>query len=638
MLLLATGFACEKDGNLLTVSRDGVTVTRLTLAEGSGFKSFSEGDELVISVIGHVVSFDANLDGFGHAPVTGQVLRVHASLFVPDAQRGFQEDETVNLCGRRWDFRLPRPIGADPLDVIVVPDMPVGKLRPVARLESKDCGAALSVSTTGRCLRLKLAGDALCLTAEPTAEEDPSALVTEYRFAPRRSLSFGAPFTEGAILQRDMSVPVWGRAVSGRKVKVSFGQQIRTAEADTGGRWRVDLLAMAACKEGCDLVAESGGERAVVRNVRVGEVWLAMGQSNMEVPVCGRSPRFRDAQGAMIAGMMRKDECLRFVHAASYTWSVTPLDDASLTWAPVCRDYLTSHLYASAVGVYFGRELYQALDVPVAVIGAYWGGTGIEPWIPQPQSSGDPNLKKGGHAQPGVIYNAELAPIAPYAVRGVVWYQGESNARKPKGYASKMHDLYRGLSKAFANPGLAFVFAQIAPFDTKGKGDPVTLRLEQAKFAREEPNAKMAVLSDVGNPGDIHPNDKRTVARRFAALALRYWYGFSHLKADSPQVAEATADGDAVRLTFSEGGPMYWYATHSPSNTGFEVCGAEGVWQDAEFINVAKGKFDPPDQVILRSPLVREPVKVRYLFRAPYDGYLYGPGGLPLGCFEIKVK
>ena len=637
----AGGYSLERvsEGEAYVID-GGARIARIALGKGQSVGSFATDDGLVVRVRGDGCRTAVNLLGLGGETVTNHLLKVAATLFVPDVTRGFREDETVNLCHRRWDFRLWREVGPEPLDACVVPDMPVGTMRRIANLQVPGGSRSLEVSSTLRCLNMRTDAESASLEFRATDCEAPSGIeaVTDYRFGRHRTLAFASPFTDGAILQREMPVAVWGTADTNAEVKVSFAGRTVTAKADSQGKWKVRLPSMAASKAGRTLVAESAGARVEVRDVRVGEVWIAAGQSNMEVPVHGMRTRFRDAQGELIAGMIRKDECLRFAHAATYTWSVKPLEEICLTWAPICRDYLMSHLYASAVGTYFARELFATLDVPVAVIGAYWGGTGIEPWTPQKKPVGDPNRKRAGHAQPGALFNACLAPIAPYTVRGMIWYQGENNARKPEGYAKKMHEFYKGISGAFENPKFALVFAQIAPYaDKKGKNGPAVLRLEQARFADEEPNARMAVLADVGNPTDIHPNDKRTVARRFAALALRHWYGFDRLIADSPKLNAAVADGEKVSLSFEGNGRFYSYSPDRSPAKGFELCGADGVWHPATVVNEGKGGMFSGEGIVLSAEGVAAPSRVRYLCTAPYLGTVFGAGGLPLGCFDAAV-
>lgn len=357
----------------------------------------------------------------------------------------------------------------------------------------------------------------------------------------RAEVKLGAPFADGAVLQREKPVPVWGTAAPGEKVAVSFaGQRLETV-ADAKGTWRVNLSPLVACREGRTLSVAVKGEQVCVTNVLVGEVWLCSGQSNMEFPLCGKMTRFRDRQGALVAQMTRKP-LVRFANVSSYQGSADELQTPlrACVWREATPENLAKNDAFSAVGIYYALELYAALEVPVGVIGAYWGGTRIEPWIPRCGFESVPSLKTEAayrarmgdeftnahllascptysayhqkqHQQPSVLWNAQLAPIAPFAVRGMIWYQGESNSADHARYADMMQALWNGWSKRFENPDLPLYFAQIAPY-----GWATTLpeiQAAQVRFVRQEPHAALAVINDLGNEfNEIHPNEKELVA------------------------------------------------------------------------------------------------------------------------------
>ena len=607
-----------------------------------------------------------NLTGDLTRPVTNHLLRVNATLSTPTGKGDLPTGEILNRAGKPCDYRLTREIGPVPLNLNYVPDMPAGTLRTVAKLEDPSSGRTLEVATTLPGLQVydgKHIGFTACAFEAqyyPNAvnrPEFPDCVlrpgevrrdVTEYRFGVSHPLAFAAPFTDGAILQREMPVAVFGKARPGAAVTVRFGGHEAKGAADTDGKWLVELPAMAAEKAPRTLSVESEGVVREVKDVRVGEVWLAAGQSNMELPLCGARPHFRDGQGWLVAGMTRRNEEVRFAHATTYTKSAEPLDDINLTWAPLCQDYLESHLYVSALASLFERELYAALDVPVGVIGAYWGGTCIEPWTPDGPWAKLPKAKSPyGQQCSHYLFNSNLAPVAPYTVRGMLWYQGEANASKAKEYCARMHELYDGLSYVFRNPSLKFIFSQVAPYAKEKKGQPkdkavqpypTSIQDQQVRFAAEETNAWMAVIADVGNPDDIHPNDKRTVARRFAALALRHCYGWTRLVADSPTVKSATADGKRVTLRFDNGGALYSYVADLGPAKGFELRSADGAWHVAKAVNEEKGGLFKDGVIELEAEGVDAPTGVRYLRTAPYVGSVYGGTCLPLGTFELEIR
>ena len=466
------------------------------------------------------------------------------------------------------------------------------------------------------------------------------------------------PFSDGAVLQRGMRVPVWGVAEPGERVRVSFAGQTAEATADADGRWRVDLAPMEASREGRVLSAagDAGGVPAEARDVLVGEVWFCSGQSNAELPLVGGSPRFRDGKGAMRARMTHRP-LIRLCYQAAYWCNAEPRTNClkKVEWKPCTEDTLLSSPSFSAMGVYFALELFSALDVPVGIVGAWWGGTPVEAWTPASGLASVPETTaladvpvhgswewpkegfgewKRAQDQPRVLWNAMLAPWAPYAARGFIWYQGENNVADGAAYAPKMHALYNGWAKEFENPDLRLRFVQVAPW---GNANVPALQMAQARFAAEEPNAAMAVVNDVANLHDIHPNDKETVGQRLALLALSRDYGFP-FDADSPIPREWRVDGDAFVVEFDHAKSLYLYNPDKSLEAGLEICGADGEWRPAKIRNLdgSGGKIAGPRLVVVADG-VDAPVKLRYLHSRPWFGCLYNEVNLPAGPFLLDI-
>ena len=481
-------------------------------------------------------------------------------------------------------------------------------------------------------------------------------------------VELGVPFADHAVLQRGREVPVWGTADPGAKVKVSFAgptfRQVRETVADANGAWCVKLGAMDASCEGRTLTAEAGaGDVASAQDVLVGEVWFCAGQSNTELPLCGGNPHFRDAKGAMRAGMTRKP-LIRFCYQSDYKTSVAPKKTAALpvAWRTFTPENLLNPSF-SAMGVYFALEIHNAIGVPVGIVGTYWGGTRVEPWTPAcgfETVASCKNLatqallapaaykaeKDAGKVkfriqdQPRVLWNEMVAPWTPFAIRGFIWYQGCSNAGGGHGYADKMHALYKGWAKEFRNPDLKLYFVQLAPW---GYDKIATIQEGQAIFAAAERNAGMAVINDRGNLADIHPNDKETVGQRLALLALKRDYGFTDLKADSPTLKSWKIEGDKFILSFNDAESWYLYNWDWAVASGFEIAGEDGKFVPAKIDNLkvkeqkgyrSNGVIEGKDLVI-RAEGVAQPKKLRYLFSRPWYGALHNEADLPLGAFHI---
>ena len=488
-------------------------------------------------------------------------------------------------------------------------------------------------------------------------------------------IELATPFSDGMVLQRGMKVPVWGKVTpapgkSQRTVVVSFGEQEKTAAVDSfTGRWKVELDPMEASKESRTLevreqipgfLFDDVTDTVAVNDVLVGEVWFASGQSNMECPIWGGNTRYRDGKG----GLMTTLTYLPYVRFAKNDrqWTVAPEKAKSQGWKKFEPSSFAGYTL-SAVAFYYARELYLALDVPIGIVDASWGGTNIDAWTPRCgyedcdksiQATADYVVKKDWDAQkdrvgpisraqqqPTVLFNGMVASWAPMAMRGFIWYQGCHNNGEHQLYGAKLHALYNGWAKAFDNPELKLYLVQLAPFRQNWMG----ICTAQNRFVAEQKNASLAVTADVGNFDDIHPNDKEVVAKRLAVHALRRDYGFAIPEDDSPVFKTATFGSDgAVTMDFAHVKNWYVYAADRSREAAFEVADANGVWEPAKIVNFRKakgrdGKMSDTDyidgtRIVVKSDKVAAPVKVRYMGKPRTAGTLYNQASLPLGPFE----
>ena len=446
-------------------------------------------------------------------------------------------------------------------------------------------------------------------------------------------LSFGLPFAKGAVLQRGRPIPVWGRAKPGEKVRVTYGGASATATSDKSGAWRANLPALPASAVPRPLSAATGGTSVSAEDVVVGEVWLCSGQSNMaQALVDHKRPRYRDGIGSMVAQATDKP---------SVRYLETPATGSG--WRRLTPEFLASGR-RSAIAVHYALELHEKLGVPVGVVVAAVGGCNIDSFLPALGRQPD-------------LDSRLLREVYPYALRGAVWYQGETNVYlgETDEYGGKLRALYDRWREMFANPGLRFYYVQLAPF-ARGKvthkrddgsewtfdydeAFPKFLRV-QAAFEKSEPNAAMTVINDLGCVGDIHPNEKWLVAKRLALHALRRDYGFSGVEDCSPEPLCATASS----IVFGHAKGLYAYQRgqkFSP-DLPFELAGADGVWRHARVLNFVPRKW-PNDGVIagdfveLAADGVDAPTKVRYAWQRPWTGVVYSDVDLPLATFEMDV-
>jgi sialate O-acetylesterase len=481
-------------------------------------------------------------------------------------------------------------------------------------------------------------------------------------------------FGSHMVLQRDRELPVWGWAKPDEQIAVQIGDQPAvTATADKTGAWRVTLPKMAA--GGPFTMKITGRNTITLDDVLVGEVWLCSGQSNMEWTVANSD----NPQKEIAAANHPK---IRHIKAPKLTASV-PAKDFPGDWQ-VCGPETAGGF--TACGYFMARELQKKLNVPIGIINSSWGGTRIEPWttpagfaavpelkdIQQKIAKADPRsaefkeglgkyldkleewskatrqsiteeklvapmpefpqdfvplgARPGPHGQPTTLYNAMIHPLVPFAIRGAIWYQGESNHAEGKLYTEKMKALIAGWRQLW-NCELPFYYVQIAPYHYGAENPAVLAEFWEAQSAALEiPNTGMVVPNDIGNYKDIHPKNKQEVGRRLALLALKNVYGQTGLVASGPTFKAMAIEGDKLRVRFDnaagglasrDGKPLNW----------FEIIGKETDWTKADA--AIEG-----DSVVLSSDKVQAPVAMRFAWDKSAEPNLMNKEGLPASAFR----
>lgn len=452
----------------------------------------------------------------------------------------------------------------------------------------------------------------------------------------RADVTLAPLFTDHAVLQQGRAVPVWGRAAAGEHVSVTYRGGTVGATADPDGRWIVLLGAQPASAEGADLVVAGAQSRVVRTDVVVGEVWLCSGQSNMEFTVDDpKRPAFQlqNAKAEVAAAnypLIREFTVGRQVAHA-------PTGDATGSWTPCAPATVGAF---TAVGYFFARDLHQRLGVPVGIINSTWGGTPIEAWMSPLALAADPAFavvgerwRKGSPVylarpswEPAGLFNGMINPLLPYGLRGVLWYQGESNANR----AAEYHALFAAMITAWrahaGQPDLPFYWVQLANYVEPHNPGGVTwayLREAQAQ-ALSLPATGMAVTIDLGDPKNIHPHNKQEVGRRLALLAKVRTYGLTgDFSGPVFAGAERAGPGLRVRFRYAEGGLT---AADKPLDA-FELAGADRKFHPASAVIAG-------DTVLVQSPAVPDPVAVRYAWADNPSANLYNGAGLPAAPFR----
>ncbi len=488
-------------------------------------------------------------------------------------------------------------------------------------------------------------------------------------------------FSDGMVLQQEKGAKLWGTANPSSEVVVDFAGRTEKVKSDAEGNWLVTFNGLKASKAPQNLVLTNGNDKQVIKDVLVGEVWLASGQSNMEWPIS----KTNSAAEAKTAN----DSLLR-VYVSGNVAIGEPQKDFKGTWQAT-KPGNTQRF--TAVGYQFGKKLRSELDVPVGIIECAWGGKPVEAFIsnealaklpeskalmkakqgqvdvykkaqvgyaekvnkfqaalkewqvakegPQPVApkkpkKGDPNRDPRQHSN---IYNGMIAPLVGYGVRGAIWYQGESNANNRGAKASEYEEYQACMVndwRARWGYDLSFYYVQLANFRKPpvkaGASSPwATVQDEQRQMLKTVKGSGMAVINDIGAANDIHPKNKKDVGERLARWALHNDYGKKDVVVSGPLYAEFGEYESKILISFD-------YAKGLKSRDGkplqrFEIAGADGVWHWAEARIVSRTK------VLVSSKHVKKPVKVRYAWADnPTGANLVNAEGLPASCFTTETK
>lgn len=473
-----------------------------------------------------------------------------------------------------------------------------------------------------------------------------------------------AIFSDHLVLQQDVALPVWGWADPGEKVSIAFGGRTVEAVAGADGAWTAKIGPLTANSRPGTL-AVKGRNEIVIQDVLVGEVWLGSGQSNMAMTV-SRSKDFPAEQAAanFPAIRMFKEESSR---------AASPQREGKGKWV-ICTSETVGNF--SAALYFFGREIHRAVGAPVGLINSSVGGTPIESWIAEGAQRGSPGLRAffAGADKPrevtpeerraydanlakweeavkagkktkgkaprrpqdpaevanrksdvGGLFNGKISPLIPYALRGMLWYQGEANTipGKAEFYEAQLRLLVTDW-RARWGAEIPFAWAQLPNFSGAGRDWPVVR--EAMRNALALPRTGMAIAIDVGEANDIHPKNKQEVGRRFALWALGTVYRREVPAISGPLPAGYTARDGAISVRFqhANGGLV----ARGGALRGFEVAGPDGKWTSAEARIVGEA-------VAVSASTVPGPVAVRYAWANLPEVSLFNGAGLPASPFVL---
>jgi len=495
-------------------------------------------------------------------------------------------------------------------------------------------------------------------------------------------------FSDHMVLQRERAAAIWGTADANAEVSLSFKGKSASAKAGADGKWRTQIETGAADAKGAALTITAGADKVEIKDVLVGEVWFASGQSNMFYTM-NRSPEY--------AGLIAesKHPALRMFNAPLVT-AADNQDDIEGSWQASTPETVPDF---SAVAFFFARKLHLELGIPVGVIKSAWGGKPVETFtsrealntLPGTKALVDAILKdeasydqakaeaayatkleqwkatmaaaKGKSAEerkslpkkpeapkrplltegkPGVLFASMIHPFAGYTMRGAIWYQGEANA-KPGAvpYDQTLPLMINDWRKRWADE-FSFYYVQLAnfhaPSTAPGTPDPWALVQDRMRLVLgTTPKTGMAIINEIGEANDIHPKNKKDPGERLARWALAKDYGKELIYSGPLFKSSAVKDG-AIRVTFDQSGTGL-KSRDSGALKRFEIAGADKVWKWAD------AKVDGTDSVLVSSTEVKSPVAVRYAWAAnPEGANLINSDGLPASVFrtddwdDVEVK
>ena len=443
-----------------------------------------------------------------------------------------------------------------------------------------------------------------------------------------QDLKLPSIFSDNMILQQDSAVSIWGWSKSNSQVSinVSWNKKTFKIKSNSEGKW---LLKVNTPKSGKShqITVQSNNKRVVIANVLMGEVWIASGQSNMQMNLNGY--RNEPVFGANDAIANSYNSEIRFFTVERNVSNV-PLENLEGKWSISNQE---NSPFFSAVAYSFAKYLNTVLDYPVAIIHTSWGGTPAEAWSDSKSLQIDfekSEIKNHGGTpqhEPSSLYNAMIHPLTNYSIKGAIWYQGESNVSRSSNYAKLKNSMIEGWRREWNQGSFPFYFVQISPYkyDGNDKSSSAFLREAQLNTMLNTSNTGMAVSLDVGDANSIHPPRKFILGKRLAYWALNKDYGFSSVNFSGPvyKSLEIKENKVLVKFDFAENG------LHCPDDVinNFELASEDRIFYPAN----AKIIWN---QLEVQSDQVKNPVYVRYGWKNYLTGNLYNVKGLPASSFR----
>ncbi len=507
------------------------------------------------------------------------------------------------------------------------------------------------------------------------------------------SMGFAAPaqatvkpaalFSDHMVVQQQSVTPVWGWGDPGEKVTVSIGSRSQSAVTGIDGRWMARVSGVVASAAPTTLTIKGASNTVTVNDVLVGDVWLASGQSNMDFTVSNEHKSFAGVQNQAEEIAAANYPQIR-MFTVDLKLTDKPQDDVTGHWA-VCSPQTVGDM--SAVAYMFAREIYKDRKIPVGIIDSTWGGSSAQCWISRETLVGDPLLKplvdsyetyiatwtpesaqtayqaslakwnddvaaakaagksaprkpkepRNPHEDqhnPYLLYNGMIVPVAPYAIRGAIWYQGESNGPTAPLYLDMMQKLVGNWRAIWGQGDFPFIQVQLAgsgkstDSPIQGRSQSAVIRFAQLNATKTTPNVFMATAVDIGDAVSIHPKNKQEVGRRLGLVARSQVYGEPGIEFAGPLYDSVSFDGTNATIKFAHADSGL--EVHGDKLTGFAISGDGQTWFTGTVQIVG-------NTVVVTSDQVAKPTAVRYAWADMPVTPLYNKAGLPASPFATDV-
>lgn len=443
---------------------------------------------------------------------------------------------------------------------------------------------------------------------------------------------------DNMVLQRGVPVAIWGDASAGEKVTVTFAGQTKGTTASADGKWMIHLDAMTASSNGREMSIVAS-TTVVLKNILVGEVWLCSGQSNMEYTMMKEGKFAHAKRSTGIDSVAMKNERNPAIRLFLVKRDLTKADGANVNKGWNAAEGESLRVF-SAAGYFFAKKLYDELHIPIGMIGSSVSGSNIEPWLSgEVKNNNNPQTISIDESTPGKFYLGMIKPLAPFTLKGFLWYQGETNCflKEAAVYGFKFKHLINSWRTLWNEANASFYFVQVAPFDySKSAGNKVPLTTTDLPDFRAAqmtvlalPHTGAIITTDlVDSTADLHPTYKWEIGKRLALLALAHDYNKA-IEYSGPTLKSVDIKKGSLQISFDHV-VKGLKASDGSSLTWFEIAGTDGVYHSADARLAG-------DKVVLNTTSVDSPTAVRFGWNEAAQPNLCNSAGLPAVPFNHSL-